>query len=145
MLASLAPRSWAAQSPAPGGVLGAHSRRALDQRSVQGQLTQVSSLRSEKRKALLTGEMGIRTNMLADILLFWVVGVPAAVVTATGLGAWRHERKRARRRTSLSAHDSVVLLSQSCRGPVVHDRRSAALVRSRRPECLNQIVGLRNP
>jgi hypothetical protein len=81
--------------------------------------------------------------MLADILVFWVVGVPAAVITVTELGA--RLRKRAASQTSLASHDEVALLSPPSPGPIVHDRLSAALTRSRRPECLNRTVRLSNP
>ena len=66
-----------------------------------GQLTQVLPVPSEEGNALLTRERGTRRKMLADILVFWVVGVPAAVLTATELGA--RLRKRAASRSSLTS------------------------------------------
>jgi hypothetical protein len=39
--------------------------------------------------------------MFAYILVFWIVGVPAAVLTATELGARLRDRKRGLRPTSI--------------------------------------------
>jgi hypothetical protein len=50
-------------------------------------------MHSEERYVLPTLEMGSARKMLGDIFLFWVVGVPAAVITATELGFRLRERR----------------------------------------------------
>jgi hypothetical protein len=92
-----------------------------------GQLTQVLPVCAEDRNALLTRERGTWRKMLADILVFWVVGVPAAVLSTTELGA--RLRKRAASRTSLTSQAAVALLSPPFSGPFVHGHLPAALMR----------------
>ena len=77
-------------------------------------------MHSEERYVLPTLEMGSARKMLGDIFLFWVVGVPAAVITATELGFRLRERRRLAYRPM--AHDCVRVPSQPHRRP----RRSAA-------------------
>ena len=83
--------------------------------------------------------------MLAEILVLWVIGIPAAVIAATELGTWGRKRKRELRRAASDAHASVPWPSQSYGASLAHKHLSGAPTQWRRPECLRRMVALRNP